>query len=55
MPFVKRDRLLAALSCWLFLGDQAGRGPSNMAAKRERERLRFRQGGTRIAKIAQGR
>jgi hypothetical protein len=31
---------LAALSYWLFPSDQAGRGPSDVAAKRERERER---------------
>jgi hypothetical protein len=38
-----RDSVLAALSYWLFPGDQAGRGPSDEAAKRERERDRDRE------------
>jgi hypothetical protein len=37
---LNKNRVWAAVSYWLFPGDQAGRGPSDVAAKRERERER---------------
>jgi hypothetical protein len=36
---LNKNRVWAAVSYWLFPGDQAGRGPSDVAAKRERERV----------------